>query len=192
MTARATAALALAVGTIVSCSLPVRDADSTHLVLATGESRVDRTRWTVSAMGIGTVHIGASLESVAGLLGEPAAGLARGSRPCTAIRTPALPPGVTLIVVGDTVVRVEVDSTGVFTEQGVGVGDTEVGLLVRYSGFIRVETHGIGAHTLFVAKPADSPNLMVFETNGSTVVRYRVGRRGVTQVSDPCGHRPAP
>lgn len=132
-----------------------------------------------------------SFESVSRLLGAPASELARASRPCTSIRVPGLPSGVALLVIRDAVARVEVDSAGVRTEEGVGVGDSEVSLLVLYAGFIRVEAHGIGAHTLFVANPADSPYLMVFETDGSTVLRYRVGRRADTQVSDRCGQRPA-
>ena len=185
---KASAALALMLSAVASCSSaepPI--ADSARFVMATGELPSERTRWSVSPKGVGVVRIDISLDSLASLLG-PSFSVANSSgRACAAVRPSNMPAGVALLVVRDTVVRIDVASANVLTEEGVGVGDSEVALLVMYAGFIRVEAHGPSAHTLVVSNPHDSPYILVFETDGSSVLRYRAGRRSVTQTAEHCG-----
>jgi hypothetical protein len=185
--ARASASLAL-VTSLASCSPSEPPAvDSAQFVVATGESHADRTKWSVSPRSIGRVRIGMATDSIATLLGLSVTDVAPAGRACAYVRPPGLPAGVALLIIRDTVVRIDVDSATALTEEGVGVGDSEVGLLVLYAGNIRVEPHGAAAHTLFVSNPQDSPYLLVFETDGSMVLRYRAGRRSVTQVAEHCG-----
>ena len=180
-------ARALLIGVVAACSSsPPPVADSMRFVNATGESRAERTRWSVTPQGVGVVRIGMSLDSLASALGQPASALSSGGRACAYLRPAALPAGVGLLALRDTIVRVDVDSGGVLTDEGVGIGDSEVGLLVLYAGVIRVEPHGAIAHTLTVANPPEATHLLVFETDGSLVLRYRAGRRAATQVPDRC------
>ena len=187
MSARASALLALVVCAVASCSPSARPAaDSAQFEVATGELRADRVKWTVSPRGIGAVRIGMPVDSLAAVLGPSGFANAHAGRACARLRPAGLPPGVSLLAVRDTVVRVDVDSSTVLTEEGVGVGDSEVGLLVLHAGYIRVEAHGASAHTLVVSNPSDSPYLLVFETDGSMVLRYRAGRRAVTLTAEQC------
>ena len=186
MSASASASLALLLCAIGGCAPSGPPAaDSAQFVVATGELRADRVKWTVSPRGIGVVHIGMPADSLSAVLGHSARTAIAG-RACAYLRLEGLPRGVALLVVRDTVVRVDVDASDVLTEEGVGVGDSEVGLLVLHAGSIRVEAHGASAHTLVVSHPADSPYLLVFETDGSMVLRYRAGRRAVTLPADHC------
>jgi len=186
VTLRGAAACALAACCIASCAPAEPLADSTQFAVATGQSRAERTKWAVSPRNVGPVRIGMPLDSVAPVLGLLASDITPPGRVCSYLRPPNLPPGVSLLFVHDTLVRVDVDSTEVLTEEGVGVGDSEVSLLVRYAGNIRVEAHGVGSHTLYVSKPANSTYVLVFETNGNLVQRYKAGRRSVTQAADRC------
>jgi hypothetical protein len=133
------------------------------------------------------VQIGMATDSIATVLGVSVSSVAQVGRGCAYVRPPGLPPGIALLLVRDTLARIDVDSASVLTEEGVGVGDSEVGLLVLYAGNIRVEPHGATAHTLIVSNPPDSPYLLVFETDGSMVLRYRAGRRSVAQGPERCG-----
>ena len=186
MSASAAASLALLLGALAGCA-PAGNpaADSAQFVVATGEVRADRVKWTVSPRGVGAVYIGMPLDSLSAVLGHSARS-AGGGRACAYLRPEGLPRGVALLVVRDTVVRVDVATPEVLTEEGVGVGDSEVGLLVLHAGSVRVEAHGASAHTLLVSHPADSPYVLVFETDGSMVLRYRAGRRAVTLAEDYC------
>lgn len=174
-------------GAVAGCSPSAPPAvDSTQFAVATGELRADRAKWTVSPRGIGAISIGMPVDSLPAVLGRSTSLTARREHACSYFRPEGVPRGVALLVQRDTVVRVDVDSPEVLTEEGVGVGDSEVGLLVLYAGFIRVEAHGASAHTLVVSNPADSPYLLVFETDGSMVVRYRAGRRAFTLGAEHC------
>ncbi|MEO8622835.1 MAG: hypothetical protein ABI625_17315 [bacterium] len=186
MTPRGAAACVLAVSCIVSCAPAEPVPDSTQFAVATGQSRAERTKWAVSPRNIGPVRIGMSLDSIAPVLGLLVSDITTPGRVCAYVRPPNLPAGVSLLLVHDTLVRVDVDSTEVLTEEGVGVGDSEVGLLVRYAGNIHVEAHGSGSHTLYVSRPANSTYVLIFETNGNLVQRYRAGRRSVTQAAERC------
>ncbi|MEP6999156.1 MAG: hypothetical protein ABI969_01675 [bacterium] len=186
MTPRGAVACALAASLTASCAPAAPRADSTQLAVATGETRSERTRWAVSPRHIGPVRIGMSLDSIASVLGLIVTDITPRGRMCAYVRPPNLPAGVSLLFVHDTLVRVDVDSTDVLTEEGVGVGDSEVGLLVRYAGNIRVEAHGVGSHTLHVSRPSNSTYVLTFETNGNLVQRYKAGRRSVTQAAARC------
>jgi hypothetical protein len=174
------------VSLIASCAPAEPHADSTQFAVATGQTRAERTKWAVSPRNIGPLRIGMSLDSVAPVLALLVSDISPPGRACAYVRPPNLPAGVSLLFVHDTLVRVDVDSIDVLTEEGVGVGDSEVGLLVRYAGNIRVEAHGVASHTLYVSKPATSTYVLIFETNGNLVQRYKAGRRSVTQAADRC------
>ncbi len=122
-------------------------------------------------------------------LGEPVKpAYAAGSR-CAYVRPAALPKDVFVMVQNDTVVRVDVRGRGVLTADSVGVGDAEARVVKRYEGRVRTTPHkytGPAGHYLTVSAPPDSANVLVFETDGSTVVNYRAGRRSAVELAEGC------
>jgi hypothetical protein len=102
---------------------------------------------------------------------------------------PNLPAGVGLMVFGDTVVRIDVDTTGVLTREGVGVGSSEGEVLERYAGKVRRDPRpysGPESHYLVVNAPGDSTFRIIFETDGKRVDGYRLGRRDAVDLIEGC------
>jgi hypothetical protein len=95
-------------------------------------------------------------------------------------------------MIWDTViVRVDVDSPGVYTRSGIQAGSTEAEVIRRYPGQIRIEDHpydGPGSHYLIYgpADPADTGFGMIFETDGHRVTRYRAGLHGAVELIEGC------
>ena len=106
-----------------------------------------------------------------------------------------MPRGTRLMILRDSasaplhVERAEVDSAGVLTAEGAGVGDPESRVLEMYSGRILVQPHkytGPVGHYLIVASPRDSMYRIVFETDGQRVVRFRAGHRPAVDFVEGC------
>jgi hypothetical protein len=98
---------------------------------------------------------------------------------CDFVHPKALPKGIALMIIQDSVARVDVDSAGILTREGVGVGDLESRLLAVYGTRARVEPHhymGPEGHYVYVSTPGDTLHRIVFETDGKRVDRYRAGR----------------
>ncbi|HEX8693886.1 MAG TPA: hypothetical protein VF746_15800 [Longimicrobium sp.] len=135
--------------------------------------------WQLSERGIGPVGVGMTAEEVRRRLGgdfqvqppdEPGG--------CTYGLSRALPPGVGVMLQGDRVVRVEVDSGAAATAAGARIGDTEARLRELY-GEVRVEPHKYEAgHYVIVLPraPVDTLRRIVFETDSAgRVTRFRGG-----------------
>jgi hypothetical protein len=108
---------------------------------------------------------------------------------CDYAYLPGLPPGVGLMLFGDTIVRIDVDSTGVVTRERLGVGSLESALLTRYRGHVRVESHpydGPEWHYVVVTPASDSTFRMTFETDGKIVRAYRIGLRRAVDLIEGC------
>lgn len=145
--------------------------------------------WIVSAAGIGAVRVGWTVAQLNASLGEQLRPTYQVSDACDYVRPASLPPGVRLMVVLDTVVRVDVDTTGVLTAEGAGVGDTEARVMTLYRGRVRVEPHkytGPEGHYLVVTIPSDTLSRIIFETDGTTVLNYRAGRRPAVEYVEGC------
>ena len=87
-------------------------------------------------------------------------------------------------------VRVDIDSAGVLTDTFIGVGDSEVSVLVRNPGRARIESNkysGPLAHNLIVTNPTDPGNQMIFETDGRSIQHYRAGTRAAVELVERCG-----
>jgi len=146
--------------------------------------------WTVRVDGMGVVQVGMTIVEVERLVG----GAARIERiepdeACGYAYSAALPAGTSLMLSGDTVVRVNVDTKGIRTEAGVEVGGTEAGTLERYLGIVRVEPHpytGPEGHYLIVDDPAHPQFRLIFETDGKVVTSFRAGRRSEVDLIEGC------
>lgn len=133
--------------------------------------------WTVGFRGAGPAQVGTPLAAAAAALGAtPDTTAARGG--CGYLR-PAASPGVRVMVNEGQVARVDVDSAGIRTAEGAGVGDAEARVRELYAGRVVESPHKYTDGRYLTVTPqaaSDSAFRLVFETDGSKVVRYRAGR----------------
>jgi len=114
---------------------------------------------------------------------------------CLEITLPAMPRGTWLMALSDSagvvrIERVDVDSAGVLTAEGAGVGDAEARVIELYRERVAVQPHkytGPQGHYLVVTSPGDTLHRIVFETDGQRVVKYRAGRRPAVDFVEGCG-----
>ena len=133
--------------------------------------------WLVSPRGIGPIAAGMRFSAAAPLLGVPASA-GTGSPACAYVRPAHGPAGVSVMVRGGEVARVQVDSGDVATTEGARIGDSEARIDSLYAGRVTVGPHKYTSGHVLTVKPADgeSPYRLVFETDGKRVTRYRAGR----------------
>ncbi len=170
---------------LVACdSRPSRGADTA------AEPPADTpVSWTVDAQGIGRVRTGISVAQLGEALGAEVKPVYDFNPSCTHVTPPGLPGGVRLMIVDDTVARVEVDSAGILTAEGAGVGDTESSVILLYQGRVEVQPHkytGPTGHYLVVTPPDDTLHRLIFETDGERILRYRAGRIPAVQFVEGC------
>ena len=97
---------------------------------------------------------------------------------CDYAGSDGLPPGIGLMVGEGTIKRVEVRRGKFATAAGAQIGDSEERIKSLYPGRVTVTPHEYtDGHYLTVAPSsmADSAYRIVFETDGSRVLRYRAG-----------------
>lgn len=145
--------------------------------------------WTVDAQGIGRIRTGITVAQLGEALGTEVKPVYDFNPSCTHVTPPGLPGGVRLMIVDDTVARVEVDSAGILTAEGAGVGDTESAVILLYQGRVEVQPHkytGPTGHYLVVTPPDDALHRLIFETDGERILRYRAGRIPAVQFVEGC------
>jgi hypothetical protein len=97
--------------------------------------------------------------------------------------------GVKMMLEGGRVVRVEVDSGAVATAEGARIGDTEARIQQLYPGRVTVQPHKYtDGHNLVVrpAEASDTTHLLIFETDGRAVLRYRGGQKPQVEYVEGC------
>jgi len=144
---------------------------------------------TVSPQGVGPVRIGATIAELNAALGEQLKPAYDVNPECDYLDPAALPAGIALMVERDTVVRIDVDTTGIPTKEGASVGDSEAKVLELYRGRVQVQPHkytGPTGHYLVVTWPSDTLHLLIFETDGEKVVTYRAGIRPAVEYIEGC------
>ena len=147
--------------------------------IASADSASAASVLTVDAYGIGAVRVGMSLRQLSETLGETIKPEYEINDECDFVHPKAMPKGVAFMILQDSVARVDVDSAGILTREGVGVGDLESRVLTVYGSRARVEPHhytGPQGHYVYVATPGDTLHRIVFETDGQRVDSYRAGR----------------
>jgi len=144
---------------------------------------------TVSEIGIGPVRAGMTIGQANAALG----GILRIPRKLNEcdFLSPASGPRIFMLMVErGRVARVDVpDSSGISTVAGARVGDSEARIMSLYPGRVKVQPHKYTSGHYLVVTPAsraDSAFRIVFETDGSKVVRYRSGRRPAVEYVEGC------
>ncbi len=184
----------IAAGTILlmlaaGCS-PGADRPSAADSLPPSAETVDSLTWVARADGIGPIRAGMTLDEAAAALGEPIHVDYADFGNCDYATPAALPDGVSLMIIADTVERVDViDPSAVRTAAGAGIGDLESSVVASYGSAATVEPHkytGPEGHYVVVAPPGDSVHRIIFETDGDTVTMYRVGRMPAVRYVEGC------
>ena len=145
--------------------------------------------WVVRPDGFGPVTFGAPLSATSAALGEEVRAGYADFETCDYVRPKALPTQASLMVINDTVMRVDIDSAGVRTAEGAQVGDAEARVLELYRGRVSVEPHkytGPEGHYLVVIPAGDTLHRIIFETDGQRVTQYRAGRRPAVEFVEGC------
>ena len=140
----------------------------------------------VTFSGVSPLRIGMSAAEARQALGMPASGTKGGE--CTYLDTKGRTHAFVMLV-RDTVARLDVRDSSLATDAGVRVGDPESRVMERYKGSVKSEPHKYvqGGHYLIVTSPATSTRQIVFETDGKRVTSYRVGRTPEVRWVEGCG-----
>ncbi len=100
------------------------------------------------------------------------------------------PEGVSFMVVAGRIARVDVSAGPVKTLSGAGIGDTEAQVQARYSNQLQSSPHKYvpaGRYlTLVPSETADAGFRLIFETDGSKVTRFRVGKQPEVSYVEGC------
>jgi hypothetical protein len=151
--------------------------------------------WTVRFDGAGPVRVGMTFDEARAALGgdlrmsDAVAGMEEGPDRCDHPRSGRLPAGVLVMVQGQRVVRVQVDSGAVSTAEGARIGDTEARIQQLYPGRVTVQPHKYTDGRYLVVRPAaaaDTTHLLVFETDGRVVERFRAGQKPHVEYVEGC------
>lgn len=145
--------------------------------------------WTLRFDGIGPVRVGMTVAEVEQLVGGPARieRIEPGDE-CGYAYFPGVPGGISFMLSRDTVVRANVDTTGVADDAGLRVGSREADVLARRAGTL-VEEHpytGPEGHYLVAADPARPGFLIIYETDGAVVTSFRGGRLPEVRLIEGC------
>jgi hypothetical protein len=178
---------------MLACSPSARDgADTTAITRDTNRDSTPAAadtappQWVVRPDGIGPIRVGAPLAVASATLGETLRVKEAG---CDHVNPVKMPEGVLLMVIDDTVARVEVDTAGIRTTEGAQVGDSESRVLELYGARARIEPHKYTypeGHYVVVTPPGDTLHRIIFETLRGQVTRYRAGRVPAVQLVEGC------
>jgi hypothetical protein len=141
----------------------------------------------VSAVGYGFIRIGETARDLA-VAGDSVAASNPKHVACRYAHPKAFPRGARVMLLDDVIVRIDVDSTGIRTAEGVQIGDPESRVFETYRGRVASLPHKYlkNGHNLVVWQPGITSR-MIFETDGDKVLRYRVGRLPALDLVEGCG-----
>lgn len=177
----------LAAAVAVGCSRAPERAASEDSVRAAPQ---DSTALTVTERGIGPLRAGMTLpEASAAVGGALVTTTGADTAGCRYVQWRGGPPGVRVMVEGGRIARVDVDTAGIRTAVGAGIGDTEEQVQRLYSGRVSVTPQKyVNGHYLTVTpNVADTSYAIVFETADGKVTRFRAGRRPQVEYVEGCG-----
>lgn len=143
----------------------------------------------VAIDGFGAIKIGMTREEA-----ERASGVtlqaapADGGSDCQYARLPEGPTGLTFMLTGGVMARIDVSDGNIATEAGAHIGSSEAEIAQAYGGRVSVTSHKYeaGHHILTVTDPDHPNNRYVFETDGNSVTRYRSGRLPEVEFVEGC------
>jgi hypothetical protein len=169
-------------------------ADSPLAPASTDSPAEQDTTWALRHDGIGPLRVGMTAAEAEAALGSfrliafnP--GAPADSMACGYAESDRLPAGVKVMMEGARVVRLDVVSGDVATAGGARIGDTEARVQQLYPGRVTVGPHKYTDGHYLTVRPAEAPDtthLIVFETDGQKVLRYRGGRKPQVEWVESC------
>lgn len=169
-----------------STSAPVTPAPSTEETTpppTTAEPRLD-------LRGFGPVRVGMAVADASAALGVPLQPVTPGTDECTVYAPRTGLEGVSFLVAGGTVARVDVSAGATPTAEGLVIGQTEAEAQDHYDGRLVVTDHDflLGGHylTLVPTDRADAGFRLVAETDGRRVTALRAGRLPEVELTEGC------
>ena len=143
---------------------------------------------TLAANGGGGVTVGMTQEQTRAALGLAQSDPRQPSTGCAYIPGVGAIRGAFIMLVNDSVARVDVRDSAIATVEGAKVGDTEARINELYGARVKTSPHkytGPTGHYMTVT-PDDGRLRIVFETDGQRVVNWRVGRTPEVEWVEGC------
>jgi hypothetical protein len=150
---------------------------------------VNTSSWSVNIRGIGPLQAGMSRAEAARVMGVSPGVVDSAWTDCDYVGFGDMPEGVSFMVEGGTIARVDVNNGRVTTEEGARIGDTEDRIRKLYGARLSTTPHKyVDGHYLTVGPTgaADTAFRIIFETDGRVVTRYRSGRRPPVEYVEGC------
>ena len=146
---------------------------------------------TVNEDGLGQIQIGMTLDDAVsqGLLNRNPSMNSECDYAYPAVGS-GLPDDVGFMVVKGKIVRVDVDTGAVTTDDGAKIGDSEDRLRTIYGDELQESPHKYNPGWHYMTVMGDSASqgkAIVFETDGKKVTRYRAGQLPQVQWVEGCG-----
>ncbi|MBX3286833.1 MAG: hypothetical protein KF703_15905 [Actinobacteria bacterium] len=145
----------------------------------------------VTVDGMGPLVVGAPFGEVAIATGAPieAADRADDAGACVDLVVADGPEGVDAVGGGGVVRAVHVENPAVRTDDGLGIGSTEVEVQFTFPGFVAVRPDpGVpGGRQLVVTSPDLGDRVLRFDTDGTVVTGYAAGEAGWADGAGGCG-----
>jgi hypothetical protein len=149
--------------------------------------QVPPTANAVTFDGIGRARIGSAIAQLRDA--GPVPDAKPGETACRIVHLDWMPAGTRVMLTRDTLARIDVDSSSqVRTIDGAGNGDPETRIHQLYPN-VRTQPDKYVAidHDLIVSSPNDPLRQIIFDTDGKTVKRYRIGRQPEVSFVEGCG-----
>ena len=145
---------------------------------------------TADLRGLGPVRVGMTLAEASAAAGRRVVAKPGSSGECGYADPEGGPEGVSFMVVSSRIARVDVNGGPVKTLSGASVGDTETQVQSRYADRLQASPHKYvpaGRYlTLVPSDAADAGFRLIFETDGTKVTRFRVGKQPEVSYVEGC------
>lgn len=107
---------------------------------------------------------------------------------CYKVRPAGGPAGIEFTVTAGTIERVDLTNDTITTRSGAGVGSTESQLVELFGDRVHTEARAGGGNNIIFtpSDAADAAFRVIFETDGTTVTRFRSGRIPQVESVDYC------
>ena len=129
--------------------------------------------------GFGPIRVGMTLDEASTSARREITITYDSGRGCAYAEPRGGPEGLRFMVIDGEIVRIDIDSPSLTTLSGIHNGSTEADVYDAYPGRIRREGHPYdqgGSYLIYEPKDAsDQEYLMIFETDGTIVTRFRSG-----------------
>ena len=142
--------------------------------------------WQVTYAGIGSIKAGMGIDELR-IVSRGQYTIPDKLDECDYVRPSAGHKGVGLMMIKGEVARVDVTEGSTATVEGAKIGDTEDRIKSLYGDRVKVMPHKYtSGHYLVVTPSSASNHRLVFETDGSKVLRYRSGREPEVEFVEGC------